>query len=361
MLSKRSLRLNAEDLKQAYLGEQKGFDDGEAMGDKMHITLLQIADGFIDEFSEQVEVNNRSAETLKQWRATRKKIVEFARFQFGKQDIAFNEIDSSFCTKLYTYLTLKRGKFLKQEKDKRRTTNLGEAAARKQLKNIKQLINIAVDKSIITKNPCEKFKTSGGEKEVLPLELDEVMKIYSKEMPIDRLEEVRDVYIFQCFTGFAYIDLFNLTEEHLSYVGLEQEPWLIKERGKTSVTEMVPLLPVVLEIIEKYKNHPYCQNTGKLMPINSNSNYNAYLKEIAAICGIKRVLKTHLARHTFADIMLNVCNIPMEDVSKMLGHKSLRTTTRYCRVRKERISTNMKNARNLLFNSDGKLNLSYVA
>lgn len=360
VLSKKGNNLRAEDIKKAYLGQQEESSEYATDGNSA-VTLLDIADQFISEFKEQVDEGIRSPETLKQWRATRKKIVEFAKYQFGKSDISFCDIDTSFASNLYNYLTIKREKFLSDDRNKRRNKNLAEAAARKQIKNIKQLLAIGVDKSIIVKNPMEKFKTSGGDKEVEPLELQEVMKIYEKKMPVERLEEVRDIYLFQCFTGFAYRDLFELSEDHLKYVGLEFDMWLMKERGKTKVNEMVPLLPIVIDIIKKYRQHPYCQSTGKLLPISSNANYNGYLKEIAAICGINRVLKTHLARHTFADIMLNVCNIPMEDVSKMLGHKSLRTTARYCRVRKERISKNMKVANDLLFNKKGDLKLKTVA
>lgn len=363
VLSKTNAFLTPEEIKSAYLGLSNSHSgiNYQVGNNNQPATLLQITDEFIEDFEDQVKEGIRSEETLKQWRATRKKIVEFAKFHFRKNDIKLIEIDPSFGECLYRYLTLKRSAFLKDETNKRRSSNLGEAAAKKQIKNIKQLIAIGVDKSIISKNPWEKFKTSGGEKEVHPLELQEVLTIHSKKMPIDRLDEVRDLYIFQCFTGFAYKDLFQLSREHIVYVGLGQEPWLMKERGKTKVTEMVPLLPIALEIIEKYKKHPYCENTGKLLPINSNSNYNGYLKEIATICGINRNLKTHLARHTFADIMLNVCNIPMEDVSKMLGHKSLRTTARYCRVRKERISRNMKAVNELLFDEKGKLKLKRIA
>ena len=117
---------------------------------------------------------------------------------------------------------------------------------------------------------------------------------------------------------------------------------------------MVPILPIVEELIEKYKDHPYCKVHNRLMPINSNYRYNVYLKELADICGIDRELNTHLARHTFADMMLNN-GVSLEDVSKMLGHKSIRTTMRYCRVRKHRISENMTKIREKLFTKSGKL------
>lgn len=116
---------------------------------------------------------------------------------------------------------------------------------------------------------------------------------------------------------------------------------------------MVPLLPVTEEIIERYKHHPYCKVKGCLLPINSNARYNGYLKELAVICGIDRELNTHLARHTFADMMLNN-GVPLEDVARMLGHKNIRTTQRYTTVRKQRISNSMAGIRKLFFDSKGR-------
>lgn len=141
------------------------------------------------------------------------------------------------------------------------------------------------------------------------------------------------------FTGFAYQDLFDLKAENIRYIGPTNEPWLCKHRGKTGVYKVVPILPIVQEIFDKYKDHPTCIKRGTLLPILSNSHFNGYLKEIAAICGIERELNTHLARHTFADIMLNL-GMPLADVSKMLGHKSIRTTQRYCKIRLIRIQRN---------------------
>src|SRR5690606_18640252 len=116
---------------------------------------------------------------------------------------------------------------------------------------------------------------------------------------------IRDSFIVQCFTGFAYQDILNLGPDNIVLVGKNAERWLIKERGKTEVNEMVPILPVVEEIIEKYKNDPLCARRKRLFPVCGNYHYNVYLKELADICGITRELNTHLARHTFADIILN--------------------------------------------------------
>lgn len=153
--------------------------------------------------------------------------------------------------------------------------------------------------------------------------------------------------------GIHYQDVYALRPSHITKVGSKGERWLQKDRGKTKVLEMVPLLPVAEEIIARYAYHPYCRIKNCLLPINSNARYNNYLKELAVICDIDRELNTHLARHTFADMMLNN-GVPIEDVARMLGHKNIRTTQRYTRVGKERINVSMGAIKTRFFDKDGK-------
>lgn len=291
------------------------------------LTLVKVFDDYIEKFATFVGKGTRSGGTLRQWRSTKNKLTEFLLFQFAKQDLSFPEIRSNFGDKMYDYFTIEIDEVL------------SEATAKKHIKKVKQIISIGVKEEIIPANPIAHFVCGGDTNEVIPLEFEEVLRIFHKDFGIDRLNEVRDAYIFQIFTGFAYQDLYDLNPENIVTVGADQERWLAKHREKTSVYEIVPILPFIEQIIERYKNHPKCLKRNALIPVNSNSNYNAYLKEIAVICGINRDLNTHLARHTFADIMLNL-GMPLEDVSKMLGHKSIRTTQRYCRVNKGRIQKN---------------------
>lgn len=173
----------------------------------------------------------------------------------------------------------------------------------------------------------EGFKCSGGDVEVITLEFWQVEKIQQKQFSVDWISEVRDAFIFQCFTGFAYQDIYDLTPENVVLVGRKKERWLIKHRVKTEVGEMVPILPIVDQLISKYKDHPYCLANGRLIPVNSNYRYNVYLKDVAQLCEIRDVsgnirrLDTHDGRFFFADMMLNN-GIPLEDVSNMLGHKA---------------------------------------
>ncbi|WP_367867770.1 site-specific integrase [Pedobacter sp. WC2423] len=306
-------------------------------------TLLELASLHIESFSLLVEKNQRSKETLKQWKSTKKKIAEFITHTFKSKDLKLSEIDQSFAHKFHTFLIFKR------------KPSIQEAAVMKQIKNTKQLLNIAEANKWIINNPIEKFRCGSEEPEILPLELFEVESIWRKNLSIDRLIKVRDAFIFQCFTGFAYQDIYNLSPQNIVKVGAENEKWLIKERGKTKVTEMVPILPIIKEIIAKYKDDPYCIFHKKLIPVNSNFRYNCYLKEFSDLCGIVRPLNSHLARHTFADLMLNIMDFPLEDVSKMLGHKNIRTTQRYARIKKKRISKKMNLSKHLLFDADEQL------
>ncbi|RKO69752.1 site-specific integrase [Sphingobacterium puteale] len=314
--------------------------------EKEKLTLMQAFDQFIKKFANLVKEKKRSDGTLRQWKSSKKKVIEFLLFTKNKEkerntkqeveteenkiDILFPEISHDFGDEMYDYLTLEA------------KSKLADATAKKHIKKLKQIIKIAVKKKIIMENPIADFVCGGDTNEVIPLEWEEVDTIFKKDYGIQRLQEVADSYVLQCLTGFAYQDLFALSPENIILVGPQKERWLCKHRGKTGVMEIVPLLPVVEQLIDKYKDHPVCKKRNSLLPILSNTNYNGYLKEIAAICGIPRELHTHLARHTFADIMLNL-GMPLEDVSKMLGHKSIRTTQRYAKVRKNRIMKNFNN------------------
>lgn len=330
-------------LKHVYLGRVNTPSAEAAPVDKVEVpTILQAFDRFIATFKKKVDKKNRSEGTLRHWKTTKTKILDFVKFKYKAEDMPLPELRYDFAEDFYDYLTL--------EVD----YPLAENTANTHIKKTKQILKACRKRGLITQNPIEDFSCGGNDPEVMPLELYQVEQIYLKKITIKRLSEVRDAFIFQCFTGFAYQDIYALSPENIIKVGSAGERWLIKDRGKTEVTEMVPILPIVEELIKKYEKDPYCLAKNCLIPINSNTRYNAYLKELADLCGIQRELKTHLARHTFADIMLNN-GAPLEDVQRMLGHKSIRTTQRYAKVRKPRISENMTKVKSALFTEIGKL------
>jgi site-specific recombinase XerD len=169
---------------------------------------------------------------------------------------------------------------------------------------------------------------------------EEIENIINKDFKTDRLSLVRDIFLFSCFTGLAYIDVKNLTKSHIS-LGIDGEKWIFTHRQKTETASKIPILPITQVIIDKYEDHPECCNQNKLLPILSNQKMNAYLKEIAGVCEIEKDLTFHIARHTFATTVTLTNGVPIESVSKMLGHKNLRTTQHYAKVLDKKVSEDM--------------------
>lgn len=163
----------------------------------------------------------------------------------------------------------------------------------------------------------------------------EIEALMKKEFPVKRLEVVRDIFIFSCFTGLAYVDVSNLTKKNL--VVLDDKLWIMTKRQKTDVPSNILLLDIAHSIIKKYDG---VDKNGRLLPIMSNQRTNSYLKEIAALCGIEKNLTFHLARHTFATLALSK-GVPVESVSKMLGHTNIKTTQIYARVTNKKIEHDM--------------------
>lgn len=157
-------------------------------------------------------------------------------------------------------------------------------------------------------------------------------------MVSERLEQVRDVFIFSCFSGLAYVDVANLKEDNIRK-SFDGNLWIITKRQKTNIDVNVPLLDIPKMILEKYKGK---LPSGKVLPIISNQKLNAYLKEIADVCGIKKNLTFHLARHTFATTTTLAKGVPVETVSKMLGHTNIETTQIYARITNNKISNDMQ-------------------
>jgi site-specific recombinase XerD len=159
----------------------------------------------------------------------------------------------------------------------------------------------------------------------------ELNKLMAREFAIARIAQVRDVFVFCCFTGLAFIDVKTLTAKDLQQ-GVDGNLWIRKQRNKSKQWAHIPLLPDARLIIDQYRSNLQCQRKGVLLPVLSNQKMNAYLKEIADLCGIQKNLTTHCARHTFATTVTLANKISMESVSKMLGHSSLAMTMKYARI-----------------------------
>ncbi|MDB5119724.1 MAG: integrase [Sphingobacteriales bacterium] len=305
-------------------------------------TLIQACRFHNELFADLVKKKKGSPISLMRYERMQRKLESFLKLKLKINDLALEGIEHSLAEQFYHYLLM---------------TDLGENMAFKYVKILKQVIKKVVDHGWIKYNPIGGFKCPYKDPDREYLEMDELISLYNKVITIPRLMEVRDVYVFCCFTGYAYETVYSLRNEHV-YKGLDNRFWISKDRSKTDTDETVPLLPIPLEIIEKYKAHPYCVKSGKLLPVNSNQRYNGYLKEVAAVCGINKHLTTHTARHTFATTVTLENDVPLETVSKMLGHKSIRTTQIYAKITKRKMSNNMQALQDKLFCEKGLLKKS---
>jgi site-specific recombinase XerD len=296
-------------------------------------TLKELMDFYHNRFKEKVISGKKSKNTLKCIYTTIEKLKEFLKYRFGVTDMALDEIKVSFTNDFEHFLTAKQG--------------LSNNSAMKYIRILKRITKFAVDQGWIITSPVAQFRCSYQEPERERLTMEEIMTLYKKDLDLKRLSEVRDVFVFCCFTGFSYMDVYKLTPQHI-VTGIDGGKWIVKDREKTKSSERVPLLPIPLEIIERYKNDYYCETKNCLLPVNTNQCYNAYLKEIAIVCKINKHLTTHIARHSFATSVTLENDVPIETVSQMLGHKSIRTTQIYAKVTQRKISNNMRELENKL-------------
>lgn len=202
-------------------------------------------------------------------------------------------------------------------------------------------MRIAQANNWITIDPFLNYKVRLKDVEREYLSEEEIQTMLTKNLHTPRLSQVRDIFIFCCFTGLAYSDVKKLTQNNV-VMGIDGEQWIKTKRTKTDTRSNIPILPTALAIIKKYENHPEVVIKEVLLPVLSNQKSNAYLKEIAELCGITKNLTTHLARHTFATTVTLTNGVPLESVSKMLGHKSIKTTQHYAKILDLKVSDDMQ-------------------
>lgn len=272
-----------------------------------------------------------SKATFGKYRTTLDHTIAFLQWKYQKSDIALSSIGYAFITEFEFYL--------KSIKKCNHNTTI------KYLSNLRKIINSCIKNGWFMKDPFFGFKMT--QKEVIRdiLTEEELQALISKEISNTRLQQVRDIFVFSCFTGLAYIDAKRLKRSAI-VVGIDGERWIFTQRKKTDSPTRIPLLPVVLQIMEVYKEHPACMNEGSLLPVPSNAKLNAYLKELADICGIDKHLTFHIARHTFATTVTLNNGVPIESVSKMLGHKSIKITQIYAKILDRKVSEDMQLLRN---------------
>jgi len=265
--------------------------------------------------------------TYQRFITARSHVKEYLMYKYGLEDIDFRDLNFEFVKDYDFYL--------------RTVKNCNNNTTVKYITNFKKIVLRAVDKEIIASDPFSRYKGKKVKTNKKPLSAPDLRAIELHNFTVPRLEEVRSIFIFQCYTGLAYIDAFQLKPTDIK-PGIDGELWIMSARQKTNSETNIPLLPKALEIIEKYKKHPVCRKRGCVLPVRSNQKMNAYLKEIAGIVGITCELNTHKARRTFGSTVTLANDVPIHIVKEMLGHQSVKQTEEYAITEQRNIGFSMK-------------------
>lgn len=286
------------------------------------MTIVQAYNYHINKMDELVGINYEPT-TVKRYKSCLVGLKDFMKTALHKTDLRLCDLNNEFIESYYTYLRNNKG--LKQN------------TTAKCVKNLFRVINKAIVYKWLVKNPFKGFVCNYVDPGRGYLSQDEIDAICNKELSIPRLRTVRDLFIFQIYTGLSFIDMAGLTDQNIE-TRIDGSKWVVVNRKKTGVISSIPLLPRASEILEKYRADPLLKSRKQVLPVYSNQRMNGYLKEIGDICKITKSLSTHLARHTFATTITLTNGVPIETVSKMLGHSSLKTTQIYSKVIDKKIA-----------------------
>jgi len=264
--------------------------------------------------------------TLRRYRVGLKKVKLFLKHQYQRADMPLDQLNRRFITEFEHFLKTVEG--------------IQHNTSMNYIKYLKKTVLLALSYEWLDKNPFVGIKHSIREVTREFLSTEELARMVEKPFSIRRLDEVRDIFVFSCYTGYAYADVLKLTPDHI-LTGINGKKWIMTQRIKTETRSNVPLLPPALAILAKYAQDPECLAKERLLPVKSNQKMNAYLKEVADMCGITKPLTFHIARHTFATTVTLTNGVPIETVSSMLGHKNLRTTQIYAKVVEHKVGEDM--------------------
>jgi site-specific recombinase XerD len=268
--------------------------------------------------------------TLQRYETSYRHTKSFIESKYKTVDLDINRLNFEFLSEYEYWLKSVR--------------NCDHNSAMKYLSNFRKIVNRCLRNGWLEKDPFFGFKMAKREVERTALTEIELQTLSNKHFTIERLAMVRDIFLFSCLSGLAYADVKKLKKSEV-IVGIDNEKWLTIKRQKTDTSSRIPLMPAAVNLMEKYKNHPQCLLQDRLLPVLSNQKMNAYLKEIADTCGISKSLTYHIARHTFATTVTLSNGVPIETVSKMLGHRNLKTTQHYAKILDLKVSRDMKSLR----------------
>lgn len=310
-IEKRESYVTAEKVRNAFLGIET-----------KQRTLLELFKKQNDDARKLVGISKTPA-TLAKYDRCYRRMEEFIMYQYKLSDIALKEINHMFITDFETYL--------------RSVSKCNENTTAKFMQTFRMIVIIAKNNGWIFTDPFANYKIRLKRVDRGYLTDAELQKIMKKKFPTKRLEQVRDVFLFSCYTGLSYVDVKDLKASEIC-TSFDGKLWIMKHRQKTDTPVNVPLLKIPLAILKKYEGQ---LPKGELLPVLSNQKLNSYLKEIGDLCGINKNITFHLARHTFATTTTLSKGVPIETVSKMLGHTNIETTQIYARITNEKIRKDM--------------------
>lgn len=316
-LTKGGVLVTTEAIKNKFLGS-----------DEAHHTLIYL----INYHKEQMD-NVLKYGTMKNYTTTEKYLIDYLKEQYHTSDVYLKQIDYQFTLGFESFL--------------RALPSLQNNGVMKHMERFKKLMRLADDLDWIENNPTKRFKLRFDQVDMVYLSKAELQRIKDHELTRFTLEVNRDIFVFCCYTGLAYADVKGLKKKHVQ-IGMDGKKWIYTRRIKTNTMLRIPLLDEAEVILEKYKEDPRVNSSDILLPVYSNQKTNQYLREIAKIVKINKQLSFHAARHTFATTVTLANGVPIETVSKLLGHTKLSTTQIYARVIDSKIANDMDNLKEIL-------------
>ncbi|RKR84746.1 site-specific recombinase XerD [Mucilaginibacter gracilis] len=251
---------------------------------------------------------------------------KFINCEYKVHDINIRSLDLDFIKKLYNWYRTDQG--------------LNHNSALKNIANMKKIVLDCVDNGWLVGDPFAKFEMTREDVDTIYLDKEEIQRIASKKIDNDRLSRVRDLFVFCCFTGLSFIDVKQLKRSEVT-MAHNSELRIYKNRQKTGTPAVIPLLPIALVILNKYKDDNACLVKDMLLPVLSNQKYNSYLKELADSCDVNKELTSKMARNSFATTVTLANNVPIETISKMMGHKTIKQTQHYAKVLAIKVTEDM--------------------
>lgn len=290
-------------------------------------SLIEFFEEYIRDILEpRVKIGDLTGTTRNRYLKTKERLAEFIEATFKISDIGLNDIYPMFITRFYLFI-------------RDHYKDCHNNGALKYVQKFRTIILSAIANGIMDHDPFANYEFKWDKYDRGYLIEAEIIKIMQKKFEIERLERIRDLFLFACFTGLGYKDMKKLTRDQIRIL-FDGETWISENRSKTDIESRVLLLDIPKYIIAKYEDR--MKNSQYVLPMISNQKLNAYLKELGDLCGINKNITFYLARHTFATTVTLSKGVPIETVSKMLGHTNITTTQIYARIVNERVSNDMQ-------------------